>query len=242
MEVEERAADPLAGGITKGYQCGMIWAAALAAGVRAYRLYGAGPQAEAHAIIAAQAMLQAFRAQNKNTNCRDITRINMAAATTPMIVRFLVKSAPTGSCFGMAARYAPRAFSEIESAISSDQGEAPPDPVSCAGLVARKMGASAMHQVMAAGLAGGIGLSGGACGALGAAIWIGGINVLNKGDKIGFQAPHAHDVLERFQTSTGCEFECSRIVGRRFESIADHAGYVRAGGCGKLIEVLANPM
>jgi hypothetical protein len=34
------------------------------------------------------------------------------------------------------------------------------------------MDVSDMHMVMAVGLAGGIGLSGGACGALGAAIWI----------------------------------------------------------------------
>ena len=39
-------------------------------------------------------------------------------------------------------------------------------------MLAQKMGASEMHAVMAAGFAGGIGLSGGACGALVAAIWI----------------------------------------------------------------------
>jgi hypothetical protein len=38
-------------------------------------------------------------------------------------------------------------------------------------LIARKMGESDMHAVMASGFAGGIGLCGGACGALGAA-WI----------------------------------------------------------------------
>ena len=43
------------------------------------------------------------------------------------------------------------------------------------------MGVSEMHTVMAAGLAGGIGLSGGACGALGAAIWINGMNDSQEG-------------------------------------------------------------
>ena len=31
MKVEEHAAMPLAGGLTQGYQCGMLWGAALAA-------------------------------------------------------------------------------------------------------------------------------------------------------------------------------------------------------------------
>jgi len=28
-------------------------------------------------------------------------------------------------------------------------------------------------------------------------------------------------------------------VGRKFENVADHAGYLRDGGCSKIIEVLA---
>ena len=46
LKLEERAAAPLAGGIMNyGYQCGIVWGAALAAGAQAYRLYGASPQA-----------------------------------------------------------------------------------------------------------------------------------------------------------------------------------------------------
>ena len=39
-------------------------------------------------------------------------------------------------------------------------------------MVVKKIGASKIHAIMAAGLAGGIGFGGGACGALGTAIWI----------------------------------------------------------------------
>ena len=54
---------PFAGGIMQhGYQCGMIWGAALAAGAQAYRLFGPGPQAEAMAVIAAQWLVESFRA------------------------------------------------------------------------------------------------------------------------------------------------------------------------------------
>jgi hypothetical protein len=190
LELEERAADPLAGGIVAhGYQCGMLWGAALAAGAQAYRFFGSGPQAEAKAIRATQKIVESFHAQNKNINCREITGIDLSSPNKPTIVRFLLKSAPTGSCFGMAARYAKAAFSEINAALSEEHGEVPPAPVSCAAIVAQRMGASEMHTVMAAGLAGGIGLSGGACGALGAAIWIKGMNVLKDGGQLGYKDP-----------------------------------------------------
>ncbi len=38
---------------------------------------------------------------------------------------------------------------------------------------------------------------------------------------------------------TGSRFECADIVGRRFESIDDHAAFLRDGGCANLIELLA---
>lgn len=242
MELEEHAADPLSGGILgQGYQCGMLWGAALAAGAQAYREYGAGAEAETEAVRTAQRLVGSFRAQNDNINCADITQIDLSSPTTRMIVRFLIKSGPTGSCLGMAARYAKVAFEEIEAADSQEHRQAPCSPSSCAALLAQKMGASDMHTVMAARLAGGIGLSGGACGALGAAVWLIGLKQLEAGDtKIGYDNPEAQAALERFLESADYEFECEKIVGRKFESVADHAAYVRDGGCSKLIEALAN--
>jgi hypothetical protein len=239
MEFEERATDPLAGGIMHGYQCGMIWGATLAAGAQTYRLFGPGPQAETAAVIAAQRIVESFRAQNNNTNCLEITGLDLSSPTAQTIVRFLVKSATTGSCFGMAARYAPVAFTEINTALSEKHIEAPAAPSSCAAMLAQKMGASDTHTVMAAGLAGGIGLSGGACGALGAAIWIIGMNLLKEGGKIAYKAPYAFDAIERFTKCTDDEFECSKIVGRKFDSIDDHASYLREGGCSEILDVLA---
>lgn len=137
MEFEERAADPLAGGVQYGYQCGMVWGAALAAGAQAYRLFGTGLQAEAGAMMAAQRMV-------------------------------------------------------------------------------------------------------GACGALGVAVWILGMNLLKEGGEFTFQPPNAVEIIERFEKSSGGEFECSKIAGRKFESIDDHASYLRSGGCSKIIGSLAN--
>ena len=240
LKLEENASMPCAGGIMQhGYQCGMIWGATLAAGAQAYRLLGPGPQAETKAIIAAQGIVESFRALTNEINCFEITDIDNSSSTMKMIYYFLIKGGTIG-CFRMAARYAPEAFSVINSALSEKLVEAPSPPVSCAAMLAQKMGASDMHTVMAAGLAGGIGLCGGACGALGAAIWITGMNNAKKQNgKIKYKDPRTMDVIDRFMKCTDYEFECSEIVERKFENVGDHAGYLRDGGCSKIIEVLA---
>ena len=222
-----------------GYQCGMIWGATLAAGAQAYRLFGPGPQAETSAVIAAQRLVEAFRACSGEINCLEITDIDKSSSIMKMIFVFLIKGGAIG-CMRMSAKYAQAAFSEINSAFSEKNIETPTPPVSCAAMLAQKMGASDMHTVMAAGFAGGIGLCGGACGALGAAIWIIGMNSSKEGvGKIDFKNPRAIDAIDRFMKCTDFKFECSEIVGRRFENVDDHVGYLRDGGCSKIIEVLA---
>ena len=107
-------------------------------------------------------------------------------------------------------------------------------------MLAQQMGLSDMQTIMAAGFAGGIGLSGGACGALGTAIWIIGMNAAKKrGGNVGYKNPETLDLIDRFVESSGYEFECSKIVGRRFEDVGDHARYLRAGGCSEILQVLA---
>ena len=252
LKLEEEATSPLAGGIVnQGYQCGMLWGATLAAGAQAYRLLGPGPQAETAAIIAAQMLVEPFRARYNSINCLEITELNMKKKTQegqlyssmPSIVpllKFLLKGGPI-VCVRMAVKYAPEAYSEINTALSEIHIEAPSPPVSCSAMLAQKMGVSDMHTVMAAGFAGGIGLSGGACGALGAAIWIIGMN--GRKEQVGKKVINSRisDTIDRFikSKSTDFKFECSEIVGRRFENIGDHAGYLRDGGCSEIIELLA---
>jgi hypothetical protein len=237
LTIEEHASAPLAGGIAQeGYQCGMLWGAALAAGAQAYRLLGPGPQAEAGAIIAAQRLVESFSASNGSIDCLEITGADMRE--TMQLLKYLVKGGPV-RCFHMAVRYAPKAFDEINAALAGKQIEAPSPPVSCSALLARKMGESELHSVMAAGLAGGIGLSGGGCGALGAAIWISEMN--NKQEKAGYQEMNARagEIIRSFSRNADSRFACSEIVGRKFEGIGDHADYLRDGGCSKIIEALA---
>ena len=153
MEFEECAAAALAGGIAAhGYQCGMIWGAALAAGARAYRLLGPGPQVETGAMIAAQRLVESFRARNKYVDCLEITDLDMQGKIqTRQILKFFIKGQPV-SCIRMAAEYAPLAFSDINTTLSENHIEAPSPPVSCSAMLAQKMGASDIHTVMAAGL------------------------------------------------------------------------------------------
>jgi len=241
LKLEEKATMPLAGGLAnQGYQCGMLWGAALAAGAQAYRLYGPGSQAEAEAIKAAQRIVESFRARTKNEiNCLEITEINLQGENQLLpILKFIAKGGPIG-CFSMAAGYAPEAFDAINSAFSEKLIEVPSPQVSCTAMLAKKMGLSDLHTVMMAGFAGGIGFSGGACGALGAAIWVSAMERPDEEIGLNIAASWVGDLTEKFLESADYEFECSAIVGRKFESVNDHADYLRDGGCSQIIEALA---
>jgi len=100
------------------------------------------------------------------------------------------------------------------------------------------MGASEQHAVMAAGLAGGIGLSGSGCGALGAAIWLLGLNLREAGRSNKVIDARIGELVERFLASSGQEYACAAIVGRRCENADDHAGHLARGGCAELVEAI----
>jgi hypothetical protein len=239
LRLEESAAMQLAGGILgSGYQCGMLWGGALAAGAQAYRCYGAGARAEVEALRAAQKLTAAFQARARDINCAEITELEWKKVSGRQVAKFLARGGPIG-CFRLAADYAQIAFDTINDALDDEQAAAPAQPVSCTALLAQKMGASELHVTMAAGLAGGIGLSGGACGVLGAAIWLRGLATLEHGGKLSFDLGASSPELERFLASADYEFECANIAGRKFADAADHAAYVREGGCAKIISALA---
>jgi len=231
---------PFAGGILQhGYQCGMIWGAVLAAGAQAYRAFDPGPQAETMAVIASQRLVESFRTFHGEINCLEITDLDRSSSAWKMFYVFLIKG-KTIDCFRMSGKYAKTAFNEINTAYSQTQINVSPSPVSCAAMLAKKMGLSDMHAAMASGLAGGIGLSGGACGALGAAIWIFGMKSIREGaGKITYKDPGALEIINAFLKYTDYEFECSEIAGRKFESVEDHAAYLCEGGCSKLIQALS---
>ena len=229
---------PLAGGMMQGYQCGQLWGAALAAGARAYQLFGPGAQAEMAAVLAAQHLVDAFRARNQEINCQELTEAAFKNPTTRQVIKFIGKGGPV-VCFSMTASFAQAAYQEINAAFAKKPAGAPSGPVSCAAMLAQKMGLSELQMVMAAGFAGGIGLSGGACGALGAAIWIAGLQDSQQGLKIQMQNPRTSAIIDKFVESSDYEFECAKIVGRKFADVHEHACHLRQGGCAKIIEALA---
>jgi hypothetical protein len=236
MAAEEGAAMPLAGGLMLGYQCGQPWGATLAAGAESYRRFGETPLAEAKGVIAGQKIIEAFQARARHINCRDIT--NVCWARPGQVVKYLV----TGGiikCFGMAANFAPEAYQAIDAALSVGPINVPSRPISCAAEVLRQSGASGMHQVMAAGFAGGIGLSGEACGALGAAIWKMAMDESRQGTRNKVIMAKTKDLIDAFLKVSNDVFECAGIVGRNFNSVAEHAGYLHGGGCRRIIETLA---
>jgi hypothetical protein len=46
-------------------------------------------------------------------------------------------------------------------------------------------------------------------------------------------------IVERSLKASGHRFECAEIVGRRFADVADHAAYLRDGGCAAIVEALS---
>jgi len=238
MRAEEHATTPLAGGIMMhGYQCGIVWGPPLAAGAQAFRLFGPGPRAEAAALKAAQRHIAAFRTRFGEVNCMELTECNWKKNKS--VLKYFIKGGAV-KCIRMAAQFSPIALREFEAALSENPEEIPGGPVSCTALLARKMGASDLEAALAAGWAGGVGLSGEACGALGTAIWFSGLIRLKKGlPKVKFIDPQAQDIVERFLKSSDYEFECAKIVGRTFTDVADHARFVQAGGCARILEALA---
>ncbi len=238
LELEEHGAMPLAGGIAQqGYQCGMLWGATLAAGAQACRLHGASPEAEAAAMTATQRLVQAFRDRHNTLNCLEITDTDWKKKSD-MIKNFL-KGGPI-TCTRMSVQFAPVALNEIAQGLSTEPAKQHCSKENCAVRTAKRLGASAKHATMAAGFAGGIGLSGGACGALGAAIWLVGMHCSRAGSDYGTVNSIASEVIEKFLAASDYEFECSTIAGQKFDTMDEHDRYLRAGSCSQIIDALVD--
>lgn len=239
QETMERASDPLAGGLMKqGYQCGMLWGSSLAVGAESFRRSENHDQAIGLAITATQHLMESFKDRTKSLDCLEITKCDWSSKLS------MAKYFITGhflSCFKLAAKWAPEAIQSATEGLSHKQADLPQRPISCASEVARKMGATDEEIVMVAGFAGGLGLSGNACGALTAAVWMNSLVWCreNPTGKAGYPNPAAAKTLEVFREAADYEFLCHKITGKRFETIDDHTEFIKNGGCDKLITALA---
>jgi hypothetical protein len=238
MDDEERASELLAGGIAQqGYQCGLLWGAVFAAGAESFRRWPDRDRAIGMAIQAARHVNAAFVARAGSADCYDITscdwKSKLSMAKYMLTGKFL-------SCFKLADAWAPEAIRAAEEGLALDPADLPARPLSCAAEVVRLSGGSDADMVMAAGLAGGIGLSGGGCGALAAAIWMNALSrIREKAYKTSMSDPVAERILRTFFDAAGSELDCRIVAGRTFASVADHTEFIEAGGCGRLIQALA---
>jgi len=234
---EQSASDSLAGGIYReGYQCGMLWGSTLAAGAESFRRNENRDEAIRMAITATQHLVESFTKRTNTVECSDITETDWSSKLS------LAKYALTGkfmTCFNLAEKWAPEAIEAAKEGLSKTQNNSP--CLSCASEVVKKMGASDEEMVMVAGFAGGLGFSGNACGALGAAIWMRNLTLFkNQPDKkTGMHDPEAEKTLKAFYAETDYEILCPKISGQNFKNIDEHTKFIKNGGCEKLIELLA---
>lgn len=242
-ETEERASDPLAGGLMNTqHQCGMLWGSALAVGAESFRRNNDPDQAIPRAIRATQYLAKSFIERAKTANCRDIVACDFSDKAG--VAQLLLKSLPGGFsnsiCMNLAEKWAPEAIQQAKEGLTAKPSDLPQLPLSCASEVAKRLGANNEEMVMVSGLAGGIGLSGHACGALGAAIWLNTLNWCKKHPgESGYLNPESKEILKAFKGETGSEYLCHKISGQSFRKIGDHTEYIRKGGCDKLIALLA---
>ena len=239
----ERAADPFAGGIMqKGQQCGMLWGAALAVGAEAYRRSQNSDEAIRLAITATQKLLESFSKRTNTINCRDITHANMDSffGLTKYMIKTMLQGMNNSTCFNLAENWLPEAIKCAKEGLLQETPTTNQKPVSCATEIAKKMGATEEEMVMVAGFAGGLGLSGNACGALSTAIFKNSLDWIKEHpNKSAYKNKNAKDTLKKFYKATENEILCHKICGQRFKTLDEHSEFIENGGCKKLIEVLS---
>jgi hypothetical protein len=238
MENEERAADPLAGGIMQeGYQCGMLWGAALAVGAESSRRSDDRGQAIGRAMTATEYVLESFMGRTNTADCLEITDADFSSKLSFAKYMF---SGRFISCFKLADKWAPEAIDSATEGLSRELAYHSEPPISCASEVVQKMGASDEEMAMVAGFAGGLGLSGNACGALAATMWLKTLAWCREHPgKSAFRRAIVTDTIKNFYAATDYKILCNEISEQSFKTIDDHTEYINNGGCAQLIDVLA---
>ena len=235
---EEHAVDPLAGGIyQQGYQCGMLWGSALAMGTEAYRRRDNQGEAIALAITATKYMIDSFLTKSVSTECEEITETDMTNKWS--LAKYMLTGKAFG-CFNLAAKWAPDAIKAAREGLDLEISSNAKESVSCATKVIKLMNGTDEESIMVAGFAGGIGLLGGGCGALGAAIWKNTLELVKKDEwKYNLKDPSVTNLIDKFYEASDYKMECSEICGKTFTSVEEHSNYIKDGGCKNIIETVA---
>ncbi len=239
LEAEERAVDPLAGGIIQqGYQCGMLWGSALALGAEARRRFPADSGRAADLAIRATRLVRAsFVERNKSPDCFDIAACDWSKKLD--LARYMI-SGKFWSCFKLAENWVPEAITAARQGLELETTAGPVPAQNCASKLVGLLGGSDHEMALVAGFAGGIGLGGDACGALAAAIWLHTLARVRAGTyRYSLTDPLNQAILNKFLTAGDYEMECRKICGRSFADPHDHGEFIAGGGCSALINALA---
>lgn len=232
----ERASAPLCGGLMQtGHQCGMLWGASLAVGAEACRRFDQQDQAVGAAIEATTRVMESFSELAKTPICPEITGCDPSNIFGLLKYFLFVKVA---TCLNLGVKWAPLAVASAQTGLSQNGQRTAPRALGCASELAKRMGAADEEVVTVAGFSGGLGLSGNACGALGAAIWLKTLARVKTGRSV-ITNPEVKPTLKAFNRETGSKILCHEICGQRFHSLEEHTRFVREGGCEKLLAVLA---
>jgi hypothetical protein len=241
----QNASNPLAGGLMMGHQCGMLWGSTLAIGAEAFRRYPNRDEAMAKAIHTTQSVMASFTSETGSVDCHDITGADFTKITG--MAKYMMKIVFNGGiknspCFRLADKWAPEAIQTAKAGFADQPVLAMTKCRSCASEVIAKMGGNDEDVVTVAGLAGGMGLSGHACGALGAAVWMNAKKWCEKhpGEAPALFKPKKSKLLQAFYQTTNHEILCSRIAGTAFSSMDDHTRFIENGGCNRLIDTLSS--
>jgi C_GCAxxG_C_C family probable redox protein len=241
---EEKASDMLAGGIAqKGHQCGMLWGGSLAIGTEAFRKFNDKNMAIAATINASKLLVDSFQKRTHTVNCRDISKVDWENKFDFAI--YMLKTIAHGfvfsPCFNLIVKWTPEAIQTANKGLTENIHYNEPC-ISCSTEVVKKMGSTEEESIMVAGFAGGIGLSGNACGALGAAIWY---KMLDWGKKNPGKSQSflnnqdVKKILRTFYMQTDSEMLCNKICNKSFNTIDEHSDYIKNGGCKNIIEALS---
>lgn len=253
----EQAIHAFSGGFMhSGAACGLLTGAALAAGFLAKERFH-DEETRIEATLYATIMLaQAHPELTTSINCKDITEVSLT--TLGGRLSYLLKG--KGSlCGRLHIKWASQAHEIIEKAfIEFNENRSKKNCANCAVATLKKLGPSFGMSVedatVVAGLAGGVGLLGNVCGALAAGVFAlsaapylrqtqesrdsqirGALQELWGSAYQGPAKQLQQDFNERFS-----EVTCSKIVGRKFLDIDDHANFISEGGCKEVIEFVTS--
>jgi hypothetical protein len=105
---EEKAIDPLAGGILQqGYQCGMLFGASMAVGAEAFRRNDDPGQATGLAILSTQHIMKSFVNRTDSIECEDITQVDFTNRKS--FIKYMLKG-KFMNCLKLAGKWAPEAL------------------------------------------------------------------------------------------------------------------------------------